>query len=360
MKEYQLTEADIKQLQEWGFGLEEIKDADRVVYTYEDWLNPARSMGPFAVEGWGIHHTISDGGNGSAKGNRELKLSILPEKEHLKIQDLKRQALDKFVEEYLSEMVEWFESQYVDSLEKELLVENELRKIEKLVSELSENYRYEVYGKNLWLKFFNGKGHKHDSMYYWYDKICIRGFDAKRYVQYFHISCLATELHNKGELHFAVSALALNRFKNYLSSKITASNNSFLTDAQKVTHVDKIKPKAFEYLQILGGKNVYGQQIMLEEDFQRLKNYVEAMVEQGKVPEGLEPISQVRFPNGHIRFLFRCIHAEQYAKRKIHDYFIDFIHAVFPTFSGKKEVTKRKFGEEPTTWKPDLAKIKGG
>jgi hypothetical protein len=123
---------------------------------------------------------------------------------------------------------------------------------------------------------------------------------------------------------------------------------------------DKIKPNALEYLQILSGKNVHGQQIMFDADFKRLKSYVETMIEQGRLPEGLEPISQVQFPNSHIRYLFRCIHAEQYAERKIQDHFIDFIHVVFPMFTGKKEITKRKFGEEPTTWKPDLEKMRGG
>lgn len=122
----------------------------------------------------------------------------------------------------------------------------------------------------------------------------------------------------------------------------------------------KLKEKALEYLRILSGFNVHGRKIMPDADYQRLRGYVDAMIEKGGLPDGLEPISQVDFPNGHIRYLFRCIHAEQYAARAVQDYFIDFIHAVFPSFTGKKETTKHKFGEQPTTWKPDLEKMKGG
>lgn len=122
----------------------------------------------------------------------------------------------------------------------------------------------------------------------------------------------------------------------------------------------KLRPKALDYLLILNGLNIYGRKIMPDTDFQRLKSYVETMIEHGALPTTLEPFSEVRFPNGHIRYLFRCIHAEQYGRRIIQNHFIDFIHAVFPKFTGKKETTKRKFGEPPTTWILDLEKMKGG
>lgn len=555
MKEYQLTEADIEQLQEWGFEPDEIKDADRNVYTYEDWLNPTRSMGPFPFGGWGIHaQYLTPTGDSTTKGNGKLTLFILPKHQGQRIERRKGKIVEAFVKEYLMALIDWFKSQYEKSLEKKIFVQQELKKVEKLLFEWNENYRYHSYGEGFWLSFYTYAHQKKGSMCDWYERFCINGEDAKSAVSRHHATMTAKDLNSAHPetLHFVVAALAFHQFKEYLNDvletvepiqltfddwkigseywkdidlrpseypinqpferriskgkdgkyrsyslsnqeyrKIAASRNDIFEghvalflqgqiedfeqrfstslervslvqlELQKVNHwmtdktlsssyvfpnpngstvilsdlggllrkkgedpnllpywynelivqgkdarafiepkhkkdmelsstiavhvlyqykkylerrlevvadaplaevkqYPKLKEKALEYLQILSGQNMHGQKIMSDADFHRLRVYVEAMIETGGFPNGLEPISQVHFPNNHIRYLFRCIHAEQYAKRKIQNHFVDFIHAVFPKFTGKKETTKHKFGEQPTTWNADLEKMKGG
>ncbi len=120
---------------------------------------------------------------------------------------------------------------------------------------------------------------------------------------------------------------------------------------------ETLKSQAREHLQILDGHNVYVRKIMLDADYKRLCDYVEAMIEKNGLPDGLEPIMQIDFPNTHIRYLFYQIHAKLYTTKEIKGYFIDFIHAVFKQFTGKKETTKAKFSEKPSSWDEDLEKM---
>ncbi len=223
MKEYQLTKADIKQFQEWGFDLDEINDADRNAYTYEDWLNPTPSMGLFPIGGWGIKAPyLTEKGDSTTKGNGKLTLFILPESEGKKIELRKAEIVEGFVVAYLKGLISWFESQYEKSLEQKVLVENELRKIQKLLFEYNDNFRYHTYGEGFWLSFYTYAHRKEGSMCYWYERICINGEDATRAVSRHHATMTANELNSlhPETLHCVVAALAFHKFKKYLNDKL--------------------------------------------------------------------------------------------------------------------------------------------
>lgn len=223
MQEYQLTEADIKQLQEWGFEPDEINDADRIVYTYEDWLNPDRSMGLFPFGGWGIKaHYLTEKGDSTTKGNGKLTLFILPESEGQKIEQRKGEIVEGFVAAYFEALTSWFESQYEQSLEKKILTEKELKKVEKLLFEWNEDYHYNSYGEGFWLSFYNYASRKAGSMCDWYERFCVNGEDPKRAVSRHQATMTANELNSNHPepLHYVVAALAFHRFKSYLKSKL--------------------------------------------------------------------------------------------------------------------------------------------
>lgn len=119
--------------------------------------------------------------------------------------------------------------------------------------------------------------------------------------------------------------------------------------------LEKLKDQAKEYLKILTGNNPQGQKIMSDHDFQRLSGYVDGLIESECLPVNIKPISQIDFPNGHIRYLFYLIHKELYTTKKIKGYFIDFLHAVFEQFAkAEKRTTKTKFSVKPGSWERDI------
>lgn len=223
MKIYELSEADIKQLQEWGFEPDEINDANRKVYTYEDWLNPDRSMGLFPFGGGGIKaHYLTEKGDSTTKGNGKLTLFILPESEGQKIEQRKGEIVEGFVVAYFEALTSWFESQYEKSLEKKILTEKELKKVEKLLFEWNEDYQYHSYGEGFWLSFHTYASRKAGSMCDWYERFCVNGDDPKSAVSRKHATMTANELNSPHPetLHYVVAALAFHRFKTYLKDKL--------------------------------------------------------------------------------------------------------------------------------------------
>ncbi len=134
MKDYQLTPADIEELQKWGYDSDEINSADRRIYTYGDWLNPEKSMGPFNLGGEGIESRyLTESGDSTTKENGKLTLFILSEKEAKRINDHKERIVNQFVEAYFMVLVNWFEEQYKKSLATKSLIEKELARVRKLL-----------------------------------------------------------------------------------------------------------------------------------------------------------------------------------------------------------------------------------
>lgn len=233
MKDYQLTPADIEELQKWGYDSDEINSADRRIYTYGDWLNPEKSMGPFNLGGWGIKtHYLDESGNSTTKENGKLTLFILPEDQGKRIHERKEHIVNTFVEAYFTALVNWFDTQYEGSLEKKILVEKELEEIKKLLFNQDEDRTYRSFGDGLWLSFYNYARNRQGSISYWYDRFCVKGNEKpESAVSRYHSTIKAKDLANNptDSLHFVVSALALNQYKTYLTSKLELLNPIALT-----------------------------------------------------------------------------------------------------------------------------------
>ncbi|MFN8302598.1 MAG: hypothetical protein U0U46_08905 [Saprospiraceae bacterium] len=238
MEHYQLSPAELEELKKW-YDLEEIEQAERRVYTYEDWLDPNRKIGPFAFGYPGItSFYLTPEGNSVNKGEGVLTLFILPEIEGQKIEKRKAEIVEGFLEAYTNALISYFESRFNNSLEKKILVENEMERVRKLLFEWNERAIYATYGDDLWLRFQNFGNQKAGTICDWYERICINGEDAKKAVSLFHSTITASELsRNSDALHFAVAALAFERFKKYLNQKLeTVASQERLAPA-------KVKPK---------------------------------------------------------------------------------------------------------------------
>lgn len=222
MKEYQLTPLEIEHLKERGHELAEIDHAKRVVYSYEDWLDPNRSMGLFELGGWGIEaRYLSEKGDSTTKENGELTLFILPESEGQKIEQRKSGIVEGFVIAYTDALIGWFESRHSESKEKVLLIRKELEKLEKLLFQWKEHFVYATFGDEFWLRFDTTGYKKQGTMCDWYERVCIDGMDAKMAVSGHDSTLTAKELsQNPDTLHFVVAALAFERFKKYLNAKL--------------------------------------------------------------------------------------------------------------------------------------------
>ncbi|MBL7781583.1 MAG: hypothetical protein JNM22_10235 [Saprospiraceae bacterium] len=221
MKNYQLTDKEFEEMSKW-YDPEEIANAEHEVYTYEDWLDINRSIGPFIYGEPGIQgHYLTKERVSTTKGNGHLTFLILPESESQKIEQRKTEILQGWLSEYVASLVGWFESQYRKSIEKKILVEDELRQVNKLLFEYKENFSYSSYGDRLWLKFHTYANRKNGSMCDWYDKVCVHGDDPKRGISGRHSDLPAARLStNDDRLHCMVAALAFHQFKKYLNMKL--------------------------------------------------------------------------------------------------------------------------------------------
>lgn len=152
MGSYQLTPAELEQLNAWGFDLTEIDRANVIAYSFGDWADPNHSVGPFEFGGWGIKPSyLNENGENTSKENGVLTLFVMPESEGRKIEQRKIEIIEGFVLAYTDALTGYFESRYNRSKEKSRLVQKELQQLEKLLFEWKENVRYGAYGDTLWL-----------------------------------------------------------------------------------------------------------------------------------------------------------------------------------------------------------------
>lgn len=281
------------------------------------------------------------------------KYSLSPV-EYKKIATARNDIFEKQVALFLQGQIEDFEQRYSASLEKNTLLEMELQNVNEWLQNKTLSGVYVFPNPNGGTVIFSDiggilrkDGEDANAFPYWYNRLIVQGKDTSAFIE---------PKHDKAEaLHYPIAVHVLYQYRQFLE------NRKAKTAAPKeMAHIARLNEKALSYLQILSGHNVHGKKIMSDADFQRLQSYVQLIIEKGSLPDNLEPIREVRFPNAHLRYLFHCIHAELYSRRKIQDHFIDFLHALFPKFTGKKAITKRKFGEQPATWNADLEKMKGG
>lgn len=119
---------------------------------------------------------------------------------------------------------------------------------------------------------------------------------------------LLAELEKEKELYH-------NTFK--VSAKIPPISNYSNGDVDKAEQelIIKNKEKAREYLKYFSGINRKGNRIMRKDDFERLLNYVDILIETKQVPQNLEPIPQIDLDNQFISYTFYSLHLDLYGKR---------------------------------------------
>lgn len=232
MKDYQLTEAEIKQLQDWGYEMDEILTADHHIYTYETWLDPDQSMGSFIAGKSGmIPLYLTPFGDSTTKGNGKLKLYILPQSEEDKIEQRKAEIIKGFEDAYLTALIDGFKNQYEKSSERKILLQDELEKVEKLIFGSDEDFNYQTFAGDLLLTFRTYSMQRDKSIEYWHKRYKVRGGDAKEIVACHHATMTAKDLNNSpsDDLHFVIAALALDRFKKHLGGLLEAETAIELT-----------------------------------------------------------------------------------------------------------------------------------
>jgi hypothetical protein len=105
--------------------------------------------------------------------------------------------------------------------------------------------------------------------------------------------------------------------------------------------------------------------VMSDNDFKRLTEYVDFMIENETIPPEIIRINKTALPTGHITFIFSLIHKELYG-RKRRLYFIEFLHEVFTQYQNtnfdknkiKESTTYKKFTDKPQNFYSDFPNLK--
>lgn len=329
-----------------------LDEGEELELTVEDWLNQS--------EKWKDVDKYPDKSpiqrpfkRHMAKGlDGEYNFYSLSDQELQKIKAYQNDIFESKVALFLKGQIEDFEIRFANSFEKKLLVETELKSAEVWLTDinLSGGYVFPnpdggtfVLGDLGLSERKDGEGINH--LPYWYDKVIINGEIASSYIQPEHSKSLG--------MMYPVAVHVIHRYKKFLQ---THSIEEFVP-ALENQEIIKRKDEAFEELKILKGLNVHGEKIMSDTDFERLRGYVDRMIEANGLPDNLEPISQIIFPNGHVSYLFYLIHKRLYSTKKIRKYFIEFLHIVFVQFKGDKETTKKRFSIKPESWDMDFKEI---
>jgi len=248
MEKYKLTPAEIEGLEKRGFDRDEIESAEIIVYRFEDWLvQKFREIDfkPGLIDAF----YFNENGKPSKKGEGQLALYIYLPSELQKINQYKEDKLKAFETAYFEALVEIFEFQEKGSIERILLAESELGKVNDLIKDKFPKCTTGWIYSNLisekiptiWLKYRNDGG-ENTNLAYWFKKICVNGENRVKYVSHHHTTLSATDLnsHHPDDLHFVVSALAFHRFKGYLEAKLLVSEQS--TPKRKITKVKDLPP----------------------------------------------------------------------------------------------------------------------
>jgi hypothetical protein len=94
---------------------------------------------------------------------------------------------------------------------------------------------------------------------------------------------------------------------------------------------------------------------MTDNDFARLVQYVENLIDTGNVPTDIKPIYTINISNEYLRYTFYLIHKQLYSTRPIHPEWINLLHAVFSQFENATfETTRKKFSTVPLHYDSDL------
>lgn len=146
----------------------------------------------------------------------------------------------------------------------------------------------------------------------------------------------------------------LNQRKNELENSSPESPSFKSRPVLQTDTIEQQKNIAKDYLKFLSGINIHGHKIMETEQFEKLIDYTNYLIENDQLPNPIKPFSKINISNEFLRYTFYLIHRELYGTRPIKDVFIDFLHDVFSQFKNTaKSTTKTKFSIEPTHYSTD-------
>ncbi len=145
---------------------------------------------------------------------------------------------------------------------------------------------------------------------------------------------------------------------------------TFSPTVKNSTNTNNTKPKreqadpqekqntARKLLNFLSGYNSKNEKIMSDNDFARLVEYTNAMIQTDVIPENIKPIASTNITNEYLRYTFYMIHKQLYTTRPIRIEWIELLHLVFNQFNGVEiETTRKKFSTKPVHYDKDIIDI---
>lgn len=174
---------------------------------------------------------------------------------------------------------------------------------------------------------------------------------------------LIDKFHNLSEFYFYIFNIQSIDFKLIQTSTKEEVDNTIISSTKtrdKVKELNSQKKIAYEKLAFFKGKNIQKQEIMSENDFERLLNLTYELIETERVPFIAPKLSQIGLSNAMIRYTFYDIHKSLYGTKSIRFYWIEFIHEVFEQFNGSELITtKTKFSTKPSNYQQDINSMLG-
>ncbi len=216
LRKTQFTPEQVERLLEMQFSKEDISRMELLAYSFEDWVN--ERPGLFLESDCFQPLVYVDG------GIKTWKVHTLSSLEFQKIQARRHEILEDFTNAYTNALIGYFESNLGKSFEKKILVENELERVERLLFDPNSKEIYSTYGETLWLSFRNDYPRGNEKFCSWYKLICIDGHDPLSYILPYHATITAKGLQDSDPAKFVVAALAFQRFKEFLKSRLSENN----------------------------------------------------------------------------------------------------------------------------------------
>lgn len=267
LRKTQFTPEQVERLLEMQFSKEDISRMELLAYSFEDWVN--ERPGLFLESDCFQPLEYVDG------GIKTWKVHTLSSLEFQKIQAKKHEILEDFTNAYTNALIGYFESRYGKSLEKKILVKNELERVERLLFDPNSKEIYSTYGETLWLSFRNDYPRGNEKFCSWYKLICIDGHDPLSYILPYHATITAKGFQDSDKAKFVVAALAFQRFKEFLKRRLEEDDLEPSFTRQKI---EKGLP---------GLEEVVREPSKLSELFKRLSEMNDAFIDaNGKVIGG--------------------------------------------------------------------------
>lgn len=114
------------------------------------------------------------------------------------------------------------------------------------------------------------------------------------------------------------------------------------------------------HLEFLGGVNPQGAPIMSQNEYLRLVEYTDHLIQHGEVPLRVEKIKPANISKLYITHTYYLIHKELYGSKPLREVFIHFLRSVFRDFESKPEFNtiRTKFSKAPNSYESDVKKSK--